>query len=173
MMDLDLRYVRINQLLARMHEVSVEDHIGRTLREVVPSPEADTLEPVIRKVIETGEPLLNFELCNDQPDPEHRRWWLSSYRPLESESGEVVGASGVVQEITDLKRAERVDGEILLRIEDDGIGFEPAAVKNKVGVGLASMEERARLIHGELTIRAESGRGASISVRVPLTEATL
>ena len=66
----------------------------------------------------------------------------------------------------------RVDNEILLRIEDDGIGFELAGAKRKLGVGLASMEERARMIQGDLTIRAECGKGTSISVRVPLSEAT-
>ncbi len=107
LMNRDLRYVRINELLARTDNVSVEDHIGRKLREVIPSV-ADKLEPVIPKVIETDEAVLNFE---------------------------------------------------------------PAVVKRKVRVGLASMEERARLIHGDLTIRAEPGKGTGIFVRVPLPEA--
>ena len=105
MLDRDLRYVRINELLARAHGVSVEDHIGRTLREVSPYV-ADALELLLRKVIETGEPLPHFELCTDPPEPERRRWWMSNYRALKSESGDVVGVSGVVQEITKLKSAE-------------------------------------------------------------------
>ncbi len=337
MLDRELRYVRINNLLARTHRVSVEDHLGRTLREVSRYV-ADALEPLLRKVIETGEPLPHFELQSSWPGPEERRWWLSNYRPLRSQSGEVVGVSGVVREITDLKRAEdalraseaalraseadlrelagrllqaqeeersrlarelhddlsqrlavlaieagkleheldsdatmgrararglrdqiasisqdvhaisrqlhpsiledlgltsaiesecsryahhegisiqyehhdippelpkevalslyriaqeslrniakhaqtnvarislvRVDGEVLLSIEDDGMGFEPTEAESKAGVGLASMAERARLMHGDLTIRAASGRGTHVSVRVPLPEAS-
>src|ERR1700751_1940564 len=34
--DRDLRYVRVNEALAAINERAVEDHVGRTFREVVP-----------------------------------------------------------------------------------------------------------------------------------------
>ena len=50
--DRDLRYVRVNEALARINERSAEDHVGRTFREVVPQL-ADELELIARGVLET------------------------------------------------------------------------------------------------------------------------
>jgi signal transduction histidine kinase len=57
---------------------------------------------------------------------------------------------------------------IVLSIWDDGVGFDPAAVRRKPGLGLVSMEERVRLIQGELSLNSQPGRGTVIEVRVPL-----
>jgi PAS domain S-box-containing protein len=63
---------------------------------------------------------------------------------------------------------EGVDNEILLSIRDTGTGFDPVKVRNKEGLGLASMRERARLINGQLSITSQLGKGTLIMVRVPL-----
>jgi signal transduction histidine kinase len=54
-----------------------------------------------------------------------------------------------------------------LSIEDDGVGFDPAAVHGKGRLGLVSMEERARLIHATLFIQSKPDRGTRIVVTVP------
>ena len=51
------------------------------------------------------------------------------------------------------------DDGILLSIEDTGVGFSSDQTRGKLGLGLDSMEERARLIGGEFTIRSEPGKG--------------
>ena len=58
--------------------------------------------------------------------------------------------------------------ELLLCVEDQGAGFDPAAVRSQPALGLSSMEERVRLIQAELTIRSEPGRGTTVEVRVSL-----
>ena len=57
---------------------------------------------------------------------------------------------------------------LVLVIEDDGVGFDPARVKVREGIGLASMEERVRLVQGEIAVDAQPGRGTRIVVRAPL-----
>ena len=57
---------------------------------------------------------------------------------------------------------------IVLTIQDDGAGFDPEAVKGHGGIGLISMEERARLVKGKLTITSALGHGAQISLAIPL-----
>ena len=59
-------------------------------------------------------------------------------------------------------------GEIVLSIEDFGKGFQPEEVRGKGGLGLVSMEERIRLVDGELTIQSKPGDGTTIQIRVPL-----
>ncbi len=56
--------------------------------------------------------------------------------------------------------------ELRLSIEDDGVGFDPAAVKGKGGLGLVSMEERARLLGAKLTIQSTPGHGTRVAVVV-------
>ena len=60
--------------------------------------------------------------------------------------------------------------EVLLTVGDEGSGFDPAARAGRSGIGLASMEERARLIRAELTIRSTAGKGTTITALVSRSE---
>ncbi|MCX5962847.1 MAG: PAS domain-containing protein [Cyanobacteria bacterium] len=60
-LDVDLRFQRVNQRLAEINGVTMADHLGRTVRDVL-GDLADGNEPLLRQVLETGEPLLNLEL---------------------------------------------------------------------------------------------------------------
>ena len=56
----------------------------------------------------------------------------------------------------------RVDGGLLLAVRDDGVGFDPAARRERRSLGLASMRERVRLLNGTLDIESAPGRGTAI-----------
>ncbi len=61
--------------------------------------------------------------------------------------------------------------DIVLRIEDNGKGFDVndrlAAAVNEKRMGLRSMEERASLLHGRMTIQSRSGKGTKILIKIP------
>ncbi len=62
------------------------------------------------------------------------------------------------------------EGRIILRIEDDGVGFDPLKATEKLSnqhLGLISMTERAELIDGWIDVDSEPGRGTTITVSVP------
>ncbi len=104
--DTELRYVRINERLAAINGQSVAAHLGRTVREMVPAL-ADTIEPLLKRVLETGEPLVEFELRGTVASrPGVERCWLTSYHPLRMPDGRIVGLNAAVLEITDRKRAQ-------------------------------------------------------------------
>jgi len=69
-----------------------------------------------------------------------------------------------------------VDGELLIEVEDDGRGFDPAAVSvsgdTARGLGLLGMRERMELVGGQITIDSAPGRGVDVTVRVPLPKET-
>jgi PAS domain S-box-containing protein len=60
------------------------------------------------------------------------------------------------------------DGEIRLQISDDGVGFDREAARRSGGLGLASMEERLRLVRGKFAVTSAAGQGTRIDATVPL-----
>ena len=57
---------------------------------------------------------------------------------------------------------------IRLEVADDGRGFDPRAARTERGLGLVSLEERARLVHGTLDVESEPGHGTVIRLNAPL-----
>ncbi|WP_036481558.1 chemotaxis protein CheB [Myxosarcina sp. GI1] len=104
--DSELKYVRINQALANINGFSVEEHIGKTTREILPEL-ADTIEPILRRVIETAQPRCNVEICGSTlAEPTVERCWNASYYPVDLLDGKR-GVGSVIVEITDRKQAEQ------------------------------------------------------------------
>lgn len=63
-------------------------------------------------------------------------------------------------------RVHREPDALILRIQDDGIGFNTRQVK---GLGLLGMEERAARLGGRLEVHSEIGSGTILTVQLPLT----
>ena len=104
--DRDLRFVRVNDALAALNRLPPEEHIGKTLAEVIPTL-APALEPLYRRVLESGEPVVHTESTDDAAlHIGEQRHWLSSYYPVRTADGEMIGVGGVIMEITDRKRAD-------------------------------------------------------------------
>jgi PAS domain S-box-containing protein len=105
--DRDLRYVRVNEALARINERTPEEHVGRTFAEVVPQLAAE-LEPLARRVLETGESVIGLEMAGGTPnEPDALRYWSASYYPVLGPDGEPIGVGAVVEETTARRRAEQ------------------------------------------------------------------
>lgn len=65
------------------------------------------------------------------------------------------------------------DGSVVLKIQDDGCGFETKSSKSRKrghGLGLSNMRERALSLGGTYEIRSTPKKGTTILVRVPLAE---
>ena len=64
--------------------------------------------------------------------------------------------------------------DILIRITDNGRGFDTkkrlAALTSEKRMGLRSMEERAKLLGGEMTLRSQAMKGTGIHIRLPYGE---
>src|SRR5262245_37762352 len=110
--DTQLRFVSINDHLAEINGRPADAHLGRTVRQVLPRL-ADTLEPIYRRVIATGQPVIDAELQGaTAARPGEERSWLVSYYPVQDSQGTILGVTAVVQEVTERKRAEEARQEL-------------------------------------------------------------
>jgi signal transduction histidine kinase len=63
---------------------------------------------------------------------------------------------------------QKTDTAVALEIVDDGVGFDPATLARKGGLGLRGMEERVAQIGGRLNVRSAPGQGTTIRVEISL-----
>ena len=54
--------------------------------------------------------------------------------------------------------------QVSVHVEDDGVGFDPAAA---AGVGLAGLRDRAEEVGGVVDVVSAPGEGTRVTVRVP------
>src|ERR1700761_6920219 len=102
----DCRYLLINQRLTEICGISVEDHLGRSVRDCVPAL-ADSVEQIVRSIIETGEPVTGIEVAGQRADQREERSWITYWHPLRAPNGEIVAVNVAAEEITERKRSER------------------------------------------------------------------
>src|SRR4051812_47823923 len=101
----DCRYLQINQRLTEICGISVEDHLGRSVRECVPAL-AGSVEGIVRSIMETGEPVTGIEVAGQRADQNGERSWITYWHPLRSATGEIIAVNVAAEEITERKRAE-------------------------------------------------------------------
>jgi two-component system, NarL family, sensor kinase len=56
--------------------------------------------------------------------------------------------------------------ELILTIQDRGVGFDAAGARSRAGLGLSSMAERVRLVRGKLSVDSQPGLGTTVTVCV-------
>ena len=61
----------------------------------------------------------------------------------------------------------QMDDGLLLAVRDDGVGFESANPRKGRSLGLASMQERVRLVNGTFDVESAPGRGTEVIAWVP------
>jgi PAS domain S-box-containing protein len=104
--DRELRFVRVNEVVARINGLPMEAHLGRSIHEIAPV-NARTVEPVLEQVFRTGEPVVNLEIAGEAPSaPGERRTWLAGFYPVRRPDGSISWVGIVVVDITEEKRIE-------------------------------------------------------------------
>ena len=136
-LDGELRYVQLNETLALMNGRSVVEHLGKPVREVLPAI-ASTLEPLLERILETGEPALNVEVTGETPaQPGMIRYWRASYFPLPGErgGGRPDGIGAIVVEDTPRRHAERA-------LRRSGADYRAMVEQASYGIYRSSLEGR-------------------------------
>jgi PAS domain S-box-containing protein len=109
--------IRMNETLAAVNGLPLEQQLGRTVAEVVPGlwPQ---IEQIYRHVLESGEAVINQEVQGEVPSaPGEIRHWLASYYPVRLQD-EVIGVGLVVVDITDRQQAEDFRAVVMQNMDE-------------------------------------------------------
>ena len=100
----DFRYVHVNRALAAAHGLTPEEHIGRSVADIVPDL-WPSLEPLFHRVL-AGDTVIDSDISEPASTaPGEPRRWLASYYPVHRE-GRVVGIGVAAHDVSALREAE-------------------------------------------------------------------
>ncbi|POX57257.1 protein phosphatase [Streptomyces sp. Ru71] len=108
-LDRGLRYVWLNDTLERLGGVPREQRLGRRLSELLPGLQTDALEGLMRKVLETGVPVSDYEYVGwSWSDPHRQHAYSTSFFPLVDADDSVTGVCYMVLDVTERWNARRL-----------------------------------------------------------------
>lgn len=113
--DPELRYVHVNSALARANGLPADDHVGRTLDDVVPSVAAQ-VEPQLRAVLADGRARVGLEFSALDATGRLTHWSTSWY-PVRPGGGAVAGVAVLAADVTDLVAAAEAQRETALMLQ--------------------------------------------------------
>jgi signal transduction histidine kinase len=91
---------------------------------------------------------------------------IAAFRIIQEALTNVARHAGVLEATVEL----HLEGTLLeLRVEDEGVGFDPAAPTAPSG-GLSGMRERALLAGGRFAVDSQPGAGTRLLARLPVPE---
>ncbi|MYT27706.1 MULTISPECIES: SpoIIE family protein phosphatase [unclassified Streptomyces] len=106
--DTDLRFVWSNLALERFGGGPARDRIGRRLADIQPGLDAEALEAQMRRVLESGEPILGYEhIGRPRSEPHHERAHAMSFVRLDNGNGRPLGVCYTVIDITERYRSRQ------------------------------------------------------------------
>jgi PAS domain S-box-containing protein len=165
-LDTDFRFVRVNDALAQINGVPAIDHIGRTVRDVLPALATD-IEAAMQEVLSTGEAIVDLQIVGQtRREPGRERHYVASYYPVGLARGERLGIGITVADVTD--RAEAAQA---LREQRD---LYEALMRAQSELGLAFvLLDGDRIVYANAATEALTGRSARQLYALPSILATL
>jgi PAS domain S-box-containing protein len=102
----DLRYVWLNETLERYGGVPRDQRLGRRMGDSQPGLDTQAFEAQMRRVLETGEPVVDYEYRGwTMAEPYREHAYSTSFFRLESADGDGMGVCYMVMDVTDRWRA--------------------------------------------------------------------
>jgi PAS domain S-box-containing protein len=150
-LDTELRYRRVNDVLAAINGCPPEAHAGRRPREVLGLPGA-SVEQALRRVLESGEPLERREVSSVElgmPGPS--RHLAGSFYPVRAPDGRILGIGVMIEDVTHRKLADEERGRLYreaqeaIRVRDDFLSIASHELKTPLtplSLRLATLERR-------------------------------
>ncbi|MBI4509208.1 MAG: PAS domain-containing sensor histidine kinase [Deltaproteobacteria bacterium] len=107
-LDKDMRFVRVNEVIARIDALPEEEHVGRAIHEVLPPTLAAQVLDRVGQCFKTGEPILDLPMSVILPSaPAQLRHFMANSFPVRTPEGRVIAVATSVQEVTESMQGER------------------------------------------------------------------
>ncbi|MFJ7956576.1 SpoIIE family protein phosphatase [Streptomyces sp. NPDC096319] len=103
----DLTVKRANRRFATVFGGEADDHRGRTVHDYLGRAEADRMTAALRRVLETGESVTDFQIVGAAPGARDRRHWSINLYRVHSGSGRPIGVAGLGIDVTRRHNAAR------------------------------------------------------------------
>ena len=104
--DTDLRYRRINRMLADINGVPMADHIGRRPTDVLPPALGAAVEMLLTEVLRTQKVIADDDFTAISPVTGELRHYQSQWFPARDEAGAVIGVAVLVTDVTARRQSE-------------------------------------------------------------------
>jgi transcriptional regulator with PAS, ATPase and Fis domain len=98
-LDDQLRYRAVNDAAADTCGVPAEAFVGNTVRDIF-GPFADRTHHALRRVLTTGQPVLDLEAVGQLPTRRELGYWIVNYFPIKSRTRKVMQVGAVIVEVT-------------------------------------------------------------------------
>jgi PAS domain-containing protein len=104
--DTDLRYRRINRMLADINGVPMADHIGQRPTDVLPPALGTAVEMILTEVLRTHKQIADDDFTAVSPVTGELNHYQSQWFPARDEAGAVIGVAVLVTDVTARRRSE-------------------------------------------------------------------
>jgi PAS domain-containing protein len=96
--DENLRYLRVNDALAALNGAPASAHVGKSVSDILPASAVALLTPLVRKVLTTRTPLVDYEIQAEAPPGSGElRYMKLSFYPVQI--GELRGVHAVIEDV--------------------------------------------------------------------------
>jgi PAS domain S-box-containing protein len=146
LVDPGLRFEVVNETMARADGWAVEAHVGRRVDEV-PSELGRMMAPSLRRVLDTGMPVLGLELTAGRgPDGTAPRDWLVNYFPVRWADGSLRGVGATVVDITERNRSEAMMRDLQARQAQDRFRAALDVMRDSVAIDSAIRDASGSIV---------------------------
>jgi PAS domain S-box-containing protein len=144
--DCNLRYIYVNDLIAKLNNKPIDQHIGRLVSEVRPDITENELS-AYRRVIESGDSVLSVEIEVPRNNSGSSDYWSMNFHPIKSQEGRLLAVGTSVRNITKRKMKEfelderlRFEG-LLSQLSTIFVNLPAAEIDSKICDALKSIVE--------------------------------
>ncbi|QSQ11340.1 ATP-binding protein [Myxococcus landrumensis] len=150
-LDTNLRYVRVNERLARINGMPAEAHVGKSPCELL-GPGGPPTEAMLREALDSGAPVVERQVDTEAVGfPGPRRLLTGSCYPVRTPDGHLLGVGALVEDATQRKLAEEErerlyrEAQEAIRVRDDFLSIASHELKTPLtplSLRLATLERK-------------------------------
>ena len=138
--DRDLRFVRVNDALAKFSGRPPDEHVGRRVRDLLPHPAGALAEPLLQRVLDTGDPTLGLEVQLPATHLESLRHFIVNLYPVRDPRGVTCWVGASITEVTALRRTQQDRERLLAALRESEARFRALSESGVIGVLVANPE---------------------------------